>query len=1197
MKKIFSLFAAVLFAFAAIAGNVISIDTNTEDALRKALESAADGDEIVMAEGTYVESPENYLAFTGKSVTVRAAEGKEVIVQPKVPIRLKAGATAKFVNIKFDCGHLCDVNNYENLIVPADENIDGKTVILEGCEFFNWKQNAAILRSTTSRVLGTVTVKDCYIHDINKSFIFLEQTSEVNVSITNSTFANVSTESGYSAGVIDIRATAGSLLVDHCTFYDVLAMNTDYAAVGKVKTPSAVVSNSIFALSAPGASSVRAIRDAVNANNVLFYNYTTDGNWGTQGNVVKNDKCTNDKDPKFKEGTLFLADDSPAIGAGTDDSNLGDPRWWPAAAPEHTYTVAGDNDVLFVKAWDPTYEANDMSLVDGVYTWKKDNLTLAAGSIAFKVCEDHGWDKCWPAQNYALNIAQAGIYTVTITFKAESAEVAAVATKTGDAEVIPTVAMHGNFLGTWADTENFDLDEGNESASLSLTLAAGNYEFGMRIGGSGNWTANGAAFSRENSAAKVVDGQGNLTLNADAAGDYIFTWYYATETLNITFPEIQPAEAPAAAPADPTLPIYQVKAVYSKTYNADCNFGEWGSGTAYTQEDQGKKYVTANLGYFGLEFNALDCSEMEKLHLDVWIADNASIRIVPIHGGAEVGVTKELVGQKWNHIDIALSEFAGVTNWSNVYQIKIDNASNLTFWVNNVYFYTTVAPVVDLEDGYYLIGLKGWTVYDLKDAHKFAANPDNEGEYKLTIALENGDEFKVVEVKNNEIKTWFPGDADNYKVDITHSGEAKDIYFRPDYQGGEGWYEGCIYISAGKVNPYTTWFAVGDTWDAETQSTLTYDMDTEVALVKIAVDKNGQWRAQVKYQGPTSEKGKFYHVGLKLKANNALAGVTIKWEDNVETILKNQSVELAANTEFVFDEPRVQVNGENGNGVLVLDFGYAKAGDEIQIYDVIIEEVDAPALDLEDGYYLIGLNGWSIYDLKDADKFIANAEAEGEWLLANVTLVAGKEFKVVSVVNNNLDAWYGAKDGANYVVTDDVAGVKTIYFRPAYQEAWEGHIYVQLNEVEPASCDWDNINWLGSEGGLHDNQYKVCVGDPAPNVANIQAPGWADGHTGIYMSFPSAAFTSISLAEDNYSQQGAGLLLHLEAFSVKETEVTIVCEGVEYVFTVYNEKGEEGTGTSVDNNIVAPKAVKMIENGQLIIIRDGIRYNAQGQQF
>lgn len=158
-----------------------------------------------------------------------------------------------------------------------------------------------------------------------------------------------------------------------------------------------------------------------------------------------------------------------------------------------------------------------------------------------------------------------------------------------------------------------------------------------------------------------------------------------------------PATEPAAAPAAPTYPANQVKAVYSATYNADCNFGEWGSGTAYTQETVGKKYVTTGLGYFGLEFTALNCAKMEALHIDAWIAADASIGIVPIHGGTEVRVTKNLVGGQWNAIDIPLADFTGVTDWSNVYQIKIDNASNLTFWLNNIYFYTTVAPEADTQ--------------------------------------------------------------------------------------------------------------------------------------------------------------------------------------------------------------------------------------------------------------------------------------------------------------------------------------------------------------------------------------------------------------------------------------------------------------------------------------------------------------------
>ena len=218
-------------------------------------------------------------------------------------------------------------------------------------------------------------------------------------------------------------------------------------------------------------------------------------------------------------------------------------------APEHTYTVAGGSDVLFGTTWAPANTANDMTLVEGLYTWEKTELTLAAGNIEFKVCEDHAWTNCWPSENYQLNIAEAGIYTVTITFNAETKEVAAVATKTGEAVVIPTVAMHGNFLGSWADTENFAVAQGNASASLTLTLAEGNYEFGMRIGGSGNWTANGANLTREANTTNLAEGSGNMHIAADVAGDYVFTYTYETQILEVVYPEIAPVVTPITCAA------------------------------------------------------------------------------------------------------------------------------------------------------------------------------------------------------------------------------------------------------------------------------------------------------------------------------------------------------------------------------------------------------------------------------------------------------------------------------------------------------------------------------------------------------------------------------------------------------------------------------------------------------------------------
>ena len=970
MKKILSFFAAMLVAVAANAA-VINIDPSTDNAIQGALNSAASGDEIVLAAGTYNESG-NYLAFTGKELTVRAAEGAEVIIKTVCPVRLKEGAKAEFVNVKFDCS---TIGSYEYVIVAADDT-ENKRVVLKGCEFYGWEKNKAMIEATSERRLASVTIDGCYFHNCMKSVVFIENTGSIDLSIKNSTFANISTNTeSFWAGVIDSRATAGSVLVDHCTFYNVNAMNTDYAAIGKIKTPGAVVSNSIFVM--PTATDgVRAIRDVAEAKNCITFNYSYDEGKGIHSDVTKTN-CIQE-DPKFvnaAEGNFNLGEGSPALTLN-DGQPIGDPRWVPApvepkmktiyckmtqdwwtkdgaavacytwndqgepkavwpgermtpvegetdvwsieldvntyhmcifirvngegdvadwgaktgdltiptddnnmftitnddptwgdpgctgvwskyepAAPvvdewveiafsapatadeiaadasftvdgftvaitdpdnkmsidandcrfgtatdykmyshrlksggkststknfitltipeagtlriavrtgsgsatdrnlvlkqgddtlynqvivetmavkvmegeteesvypfvevpveagtvalsypvgslnfyafafkaaggvtpqpenpidhtyfatgggwdpdnessavwdpetgkitvtlalakvaawqsqvfvnavkaepgkfydfsvkmkanknvngatikwqennndpimvseistinlvadqefvyskeqiagvdgngqlvfdfgyaeagtiieiydlvigeaesaEHTYTVAGSSETAFGTTWDPTNTANDMiKLEDGTYKWEKTGLTLAAGDVKFKVCQDHDWAVAYPAQDYVLNIPEAGIYTITITYNPEGNVVAADAVKTGEAVVIPTVAMHGNFTGEWKDTENFTLAEGNATASLKLTIAAGKYEFGMRIGGSGNWTANGAAFSRESNSAVIESGQGNLKLAADVDGEYTFTWTYETNTLSIAFP-------------------------------------------------------------------------------------------------------------------------------------------------------------------------------------------------------------------------------------------------------------------------------------------------------------------------------------------------------------------------------------------------------------------------------------------------------------------------------------------------------------------------------------------------------------------------------------------------------------------------------------------------------------------------------------
>lgn len=342
MKKSLLLFlAALTLSFSAQAKvTVISPDAEN-DALRLAVHYAEDGDIIEMTEGTYVQCNNGYVAFDGKSVTVKAAEGANVVLQLQVPITLTNGGKATLQGIKIDASRLLEKADwYEHVVYPTDAT-EGKKLVMDGCELYGFNLNKSAIFSSKDNKLALCDVKNCYFHDNMKSCFFFEGESIAELSVVNSTFANIATDaSGYYVGIIDVRNAAAKVAIDHCTFYNCLIMNTDYAAV-TMKGPQAanvVISNNIFML--PEAiDGHRAIRESVEATNCMTFNYVKD-NGGIHSSVTKTN-CQLNVDPKFVDaanGNFALDKGSPALGAGTDGSNLGDPRW-NAPAPEGPTTA------------------------------------------------------------------------------------------------------------------------------------------------------------------------------------------------------------------------------------------------------------------------------------------------------------------------------------------------------------------------------------------------------------------------------------------------------------------------------------------------------------------------------------------------------------------------------------------------------------------------------------------------------------------------------------------------------------------------------------------------------------------------------------------------------------------------------------------------------------------------------------------
>ncbi|MBQ1381124.1 MAG: dockerin type I repeat-containing protein [Ruminococcus sp.] len=119
----------------------------------------------------------------------------------------------------------------------------------------------------------------------------------------------------------------------------------------------------------------------------------------------------------------------------------------------------------------------------------------------------------------------------------------------------------------------------------------------------------------------------------------------------------------------------------------------------------------------------------------------------------------------------------------------------------------TVAPATDApaEMAYYLVGsVNEWTAEDAYKLSKNDASADIEEYLFNALALDTTDEFKVVYSEDGTAMTkWFPeGTQNNYggNGEITAAG-TYTLYFRPNYDGFEDWFNGCIMVIINKPEP------------------------------------------------------------------------------------------------------------------------------------------------------------------------------------------------------------------------------------------------------------------------------------------------------------------------------------------------------------------------------------------------------------
>ena len=204
-----------------------------------------------------------------------------------------------------------------------------------------------------------------------------------------------------------------------------------------------------------------------------------------------------------------------------------------ASTPVVVYTVVGSSAPLFGETWATGKVENDMTLVEGTkYELVKTDVSLTVGEILYKVAVNHAWDEAYPGENAILNISEAGKYTVTFTFDSNTKAVNATADLTEAAVVLPIVGVKGAWDG-WATTTTLTGDNTSAAAIVNITTADV-YEFGLDV--DGNFQASGATIDKANNSTVVTNNAGNMKLTANVLGEYTFTWTYETNTLTVTYP-------------------------------------------------------------------------------------------------------------------------------------------------------------------------------------------------------------------------------------------------------------------------------------------------------------------------------------------------------------------------------------------------------------------------------------------------------------------------------------------------------------------------------------------------------------------------------------------------------------------------------------------------------------------------------------
>ena len=778
-------------------------------------------------------------------------------------------------------------------------------------------------------------------------------------------------------------------------------------------------------------------------------------------------------------------------------------------------------------------------------------ITVTANAAASIKWHSAG-DKLANATDYvAMNAGENNTYTYTLaqvddfsgvkyTIKVGdvvSEEQTTSTNVTADFKTLMKQAFLKGSMNDWGDNGKMTIADDYLTASIVLSLNAGSYEWKMYVGV--DWLGGGKTVTRENNTHKLTDGD-NCKLTADIKGNYTFTWTYATNTLTVTYPAVK--------------------------YNVNVT-AENGTVTGAGEYEKGAEAELTATPAKGYEFtcwtsgeDTVSTANPYKFTVTADVALVANFKLIP---PTKYTVTVTATAEGENVV-------SGGGEYEDGEEVTVTASEDLEGWVF----------IGWTEDGEFVANDPEYNFVVKGDVELVAVYAADLGEKEVTDLVIDGENLLLTgSVADFEMGTM------NLELALGEYDEEEGTFLLTE--------ESKLYV--GETN-----FTFVDGMAA-------VDMNTNSAMAIVVFEHNGA----------------YYHMTVNMSKKIEATVIEI---DNATVTIEERSLGFGDEVYHVLKMESTWSDGETTYPVLLetTEFDQTKESQEVAATITVGGMGDEdPWLGSAEGDVTITVADGVV----TVEGLLENAYAWPAPIAFDLTIsgtlpvekiayeLNGGAFPEVKVPTN-AELWEAFKPYYNeyYLANGKLTTPRAD--QPIDKVSTFASAYMQQIMTDEAS----EYKWLGD--------YVLSVATAAgvtlsTDMASANESGWR----WAVHAFFNAAAGQYGAAGIDFTEAGKpeawgaaylaeyGVVLPTEPVDAPYTLPTPVKEGYKFVGWYDNAEGTgeaytvipagwsgtlyaiweaEGPATALDNIAIEGKVVKTIINGQLIIIKNGVQYNAQG---